>query len=548
MINLDKTRYHDLDALRAYAMLLGILLHGLLSFLPVPIWPVQDINQSEFYYIPLMFIHGFRMSLFFFISGFFTMMMWQKRGTLTLLRHRTKRIVLPFLIFGALLFPILNNMGAFMGKAEDSKFEEIAPQTEMSKAINPDYKVPNDLGGAASAGNLEKIREWLKKGANINGKYDKDFTPLHWAATMNQVDAIQLLADEGADLNARDGHKSTPLLLAAFFGQAQSVDLLLQRGADPTLKNKDGSIPANAMMANRAITEWVARDLLQIPMDWEKIREGRRQAGRSLKEDSLNDQDPNWFNRNYHLFGQFCTHHLWFLYDLVYLTLGFVLLAGILKYIPNIGFVKWLAESPLRLLWLVPLTFWAQFNMGSGEDGVFGPATAVFLKPDWIKLGYYAIFFGYGAICFPYRGFHEKVGRFWPVYFAFATIFFITVLSIIEKKDEGLNYEWISLLSALFVWLMIFGLIGWFRKLFSRENPRVRFVSDSAYWLYIAHLPLIQIIQYWVSDWPLPSFIKLIFVCIVTTVLLLLSYRYFIRYTVIGTLLNGKRLKTYDAT
>ena len=63
---MDKTRYHDLDALRAYAMLLGILLHGLLSFLPTPIWPVQDMNQSVFYFIPLMFIHGFRMSLFFF--------------------------------------------------------------------------------------------------------------------------------------------------------------------------------------------------------------------------------------------------------------------------------------------------------------------------------------------------------------------------------------------------------------------------------------------------------------------------------------------------
>ena len=528
-------------------MLLGILLHGLLSFLPVPIWPVQDIDQSEFYYIPLMFIHGFRMSLFFFISGFFTMMMWQKRGTLSLLRHRTKRIILPFLIFGALLFPLLNNMETFVTETGGKQIATIAPRGKTSKDIVSAYKVLNDLGGAAREGNLNKIREWLRKGADINGKYDKDFTPLHWAATMNHVEAIKLLVEEGANLNSRDGHQSTPLLLAAFFGQAQSVDLLLQSGADPTLKNKDGAIPVHAMMANRAITEWVARDLLQIPMDWAKIREGRRQASRLLKEGSLNDQDPNWFNRNYFMFGQFCTHHLWFLYDLVYLTLGFVLIAGILKYIPNVGFLKWLAESPLRLLWLVPLTFWAQFNMGSGEDGVFGPATAVFLKPDWIKLGYYAIFFGYGAICFPHKGFHEKVGRFWPVYFAFATIFFIAVLPIIENKDEGSNYEWISLLSALFVWLMIFGLIGWFRKLFSRENPRVRFVSDSAYWLYIAHLPLIQIIQYWVSDWPLPSFIKLIFVCIVTTVLLLLSYRYLIRYTVIGTLLNGKRLKTYDA-
>ncbi len=545
---MDKTRYHDLDALRAYAMLLGILLHGLLSFLPVPIWPVQDIDQSEFYYIPLMFIHGFRMSLFFFISGFFTMMMWQKRGTLSLLRHRTKRIILPFLIFGALLFPLLNNMETFVTETGGKQIATIAPRGKTSKDIVSAYKVLNDLGGAAREGNLNKIREWLRKGADINGKYDKDFTPLHWAATMNHVEAIKLLVEEGANLNSRDGHQSTPLLLAAFFGQAQSVDLLLQSGADPTLKNKDGAIPVHAMMANRAITEWVARDLLQIPMDWAKIREGRRQASRLLKEGSLNDQDPNWFNRNYFMFGQFCTHHLWFLYDLVYLTLGFVLIAGILKYIPNVGFLKWLAESPLRLLWLVPLTFWAQFNMGSGEDGVFGPATAVFLKPDWIKLGYYAIFFGYGAICFPHKGFHEKVGRFWPVYFAFATIFFIAVLPIIENKDEGSNYEWISLLSALFVWLMIFGLIGWFRTLFSRENPRVRFVSDSAYWLYIAHLPLIQIIQYWVSDWPLPSFIKLIFVCIVTTVLLLLSYRYLIRYTVIGTLLNGKRLKTYDAT
>ena len=545
---MNKTRYHDLDALRAFAMLLGILLHGLLSFLPVPIWPVQDIDQSEFYYIPLMFIHGFRMSLFFFISGFFTMMMWQKRGTLSLLRHRTKRIILPFLIFGALLFPLLNNMETFVTETGGKQIATIAPRGKTSKDIVSAYKVLNDLGGAAREGNLNKIREWLRKGADINGKYDKDFTPLHWAATMNHVEAIKLLVEEGANLNSRDGHQSTPLLLAAFFGQAQSVDLLLQSGADPTLKNKDGAIPVHAMMANRAITEWVARDLLQIPMDWAKIREGRRQASRLLKEGSLNDQDPNWFNRNYFMFGQFCTHHLWFLYDLVYLTLGFVLIAGILKYIPNVGFLKWLAESPLRLLWLVPLTFWAQFNMGSGEDGVFGPATAVFLKPDWIKLGYYAIFFGYGAICFPHKGFHEKVGRFWPVYFAFATIFFIAVLPIIENKDEGSNYEWISLLSALFVWLMIFGLIGWFRKLFSRENPRVRFVSDSAYWLYIAHLPLIQIIQYWVSDWPLPSFIKLIFVCIVTTVLLLLSYRYLIRYTVIGTLLNGKRLKTYDAT
>ena len=243
------------------------------------------------------------------------------------------------------------------------------------------------------------------------------------------------------------------------------------------------------------------------------------------------------------MFGQFCTHHLWFLYDLIYLTAGFLILAWLLKFIPNLGFGQWLAKSTLRLLALIPVTYIAQFYMGSGEDGVFGPATAVFLKPDWIKLGYYGIFFGFGALCFLHKEFHRKVGHFWPLYLFLAVIAFVLALPFLEDKDTGWNYHWISLCSASFVWFMIFGLVGFFRKLFSRANLKVRFISDSSYWLYIAHLPLIQIIQFWVSDWSLPSLFKLIFICGFTTMLLLVSYRYLIRYTLIGTMLNGKRYK-----
>jgi len=537
--NLDKTRYHDLDALRAFAMLLGIALHGLLSFVSTPIWPVQDIEQSEFYMLPLMFIHGFRMSLFFLISGFFTMMIWKKRGTMNLLKHRTLRIVFPFLIFGAVIFPILNNMDAFVGSADTVQ------KTEHSPVIIPEYKAPDDLGSAARKGDLKKIKMFLDEGADLNGKYDKGFTPLHWAATMNQVDAIQFLIDKGANLNSRDGHQSTPLLLAAFFGNTESVESLLQGGADPNLRNKDGALPVQAMLANRQITEWVARDILEIPMEWAKVSKGRKQVRKLLiAEESLTAQEQGWFEQNYFMFGQFCTHHLWFLYDLIYLTAGFLILVWIFKFMPNFGFGNWLAESSLRLLVLIPVTYITQFYMGSGEDGVFGPATAVFLKPDWIKLSYYGIFFGFGALCFLHKDFHQKVGRLWPLYIFFAAIAFVLVLPFLEDRDKGWNYEWISLCSAIFVWLMIFGLIGLFRKFFSNESPKIRFVSDSAYWLYIGHLPLIQIIQFWVSEWSLPSFIKLIFVCIITTILLLLSYRYLIRYTLVGTMLNGKRYKT----
>ena len=76
-----KVRYHDLDALRSFAMILGIAIHGVFSFNGMPIWPAQDINQNPQYGVVAEFIHGFRMQLFFLVSGFFTAMMLLKKGS-----------------------------------------------------------------------------------------------------------------------------------------------------------------------------------------------------------------------------------------------------------------------------------------------------------------------------------------------------------------------------------------------------------------------------------------------------------------------------------
>jgi hypothetical protein len=78
-------------------MLLGIGLHAALSFMPL-FWPVQDSRQSDFFGVIVAAIHGFRMPVFFVMSGFFTAMLWRRRGLRSVLWHRFRRIFLPLLL------------------------------------------------------------------------------------------------------------------------------------------------------------------------------------------------------------------------------------------------------------------------------------------------------------------------------------------------------------------------------------------------------------------------------------------------------------------
>ena len=77
----------------------------------------------------------------------------------------------------------------------------------------------------------------------------------------------------------------------------------------------------------------------------------------------------------------------------------------------------------------------------------------------------------------------------------------------------------------------------------------MRYLSDSAYWLYLAHLPLVMFLQRLVRYWDLPAAVKFVGICFVTSAILLVSYEYLVRYTFIGATLNGRktRMKHVDA-
>ena len=78
-------------------MLLGIVLHASLSFFP-SFWIVTDRRQSPGFGIVFSAIHGFRMPLFFVMSGFFSAMLLRRRGRGSLVKHRFLRVFLPLLL------------------------------------------------------------------------------------------------------------------------------------------------------------------------------------------------------------------------------------------------------------------------------------------------------------------------------------------------------------------------------------------------------------------------------------------------------------------
>lgn len=103
-------RFYDLDALRAVAMFLGIVLHGAIFVLPEQqvFWPVYDpaAEGDPFYQIVLDLIHGFRMPLFFMLSGFFTALLWQRRSLRSLIDQRLKRVAIPFVVSCFTIIPV----------------------------------------------------------------------------------------------------------------------------------------------------------------------------------------------------------------------------------------------------------------------------------------------------------------------------------------------------------------------------------------------------------------------------------------------------------
>ncbi|MCS6623004.1 acyltransferase family protein [Roseibacterium beibuensis] len=98
-------RLHGLDAVRGGALLLGVVLHASLGYLPTPIWLFPDDQTSPVAAVVFFAIHLFRMTTFFLIAGLFAHMLLGRRGTWGFIKDRLMRIANPLFGLWWVIFP-----------------------------------------------------------------------------------------------------------------------------------------------------------------------------------------------------------------------------------------------------------------------------------------------------------------------------------------------------------------------------------------------------------------------------------------------------------
>lgn len=98
------------------------------------------------------------------------------------------------------------------------------------------------LHHAAEMGQLQAAQALLAAGAQINAQGNGGVAPLHIAVQRNDLPMASLLISNKADVNLRSAIGATPLMLAAAAGKMPDmVKLLLSSGADPRLRDRYGN-------------------------------------------------------------------------------------------------------------------------------------------------------------------------------------------------------------------------------------------------------------------------------------------------------------------
>jgi ABC-type multidrug transport system ATPase subunit/peptidoglycan/LPS O-acetylase OafA/YrhL len=384
--NSAQDRVHALDAVRGFALLLGVAFHAALSFMPgwpPGIWAMVDNSPSAFLSDAAFVTHVFRMSLFFFIAGFFARMMYHRLGAGGFWANRARRIAVPLVVGWVVLFPLI---------------------------------------------------AWV------------------WSIGLAKV----------------------------FGGAAPPM---------PEMPKTPGAFPLTHL--------WFLYQLLLLYVGVVVVRAAIVRSDATQKLRNFVDRAVRFSIGS--LLGAF--------------TLGLPLAAT-----------------------LVALPMWFYWQ------GI--PTPDMSLIPQLPAMTGFGTAFIFGWLVQRTSGALDIIASRWIAHLAIgvvATGWLLHVMHAQPMAQPGLTKILYACVFGVAMWGWVLGLTGAALRFLSGYSAVRRYVADASYWIYLAHLPVVAAMQVWVGHWQLHWAVKYPFVLAASLTVLFVSYRYLVRPTVIGQVLNGRR-------
>jgi glucans biosynthesis protein C len=202
----------------------------------------------------------------------------------------------------------------------------------------------------------------------------------------------------------------------------------------------------------------------------------------------------------------------------------------------------WLLSPWAPLILAVPTILLLMISRAvTGVDAALDRHNSFFPGP--IRLLYYSTFFAFGVGLFRVRGRLDALeSRGW--WYLLASIPAFAARAWLLRLDwssplDGLGAFALAASGGLTTWLTLFGLLGVYRKHFNRPSPTIRYLADASFWIYLAHLPLVGLIQLDLLDLPIPTLAKFAVTWTLTLGLGIASYHVLVRRKGLGRFLNG---------
>ena len=253
-------------------------------------------------------------------------------------------------------------------------------------------------------------------------------------------------------------------------------------------------------------------------------------------------------NINFFFSNEGQPHHLWFLYHLFIFVLFsiFIKFFGLIiyKFFKQINLIvvvdifntvksflgRHIFDSRFPILMIFVFFI---FNLFTGADLIINPLAS-------------GLYFLFGYRLYKNNLLFDFIKSNWKFYLigglTVTIIFFILNTQASNFAKEDVRWiPWVILKISSAV-LLSFSFIGLAEQKFSNLNPIVRFISDSSYWVYLIHLPLVAFITFFMLKITIFAELKFLIAIILTSAICLITYKYFVRSTIIGILLNGKKL------